>query len=387
MRGIVKFLLSLIVGIAIIWVGFWWYAEARLQSGFQGWADQQAAAGWKISYDSLKRGTSLTDAAINITNLSLTPPAGTTGETATFSLPTLALRIDALNPLVFHTDLPSKISMAIGNNIGVVINTGSIALSENLDPNTLFNRAAYPFRGGDLAASNIDILASEGSLLVLHIDSITSHADLNLQATSAGTAVSSQTAFDGIVLSPLLTRIASIPFDGKVTHLAFAGTFSGPVPDGLMNLASQIEAVPHDLAAQQQLIIPVIHKWASEGGSGKISLNLGIGPSTAQAAATVKFDANLQPNGTADLTADHLDQFTGAITNAYPQLQSNVVQAEAELTPYLTTTDQGGQSLGMHLTYGPAGVNINGQKVSDMPPTDWSTLENPPPSPSSPPPQ
>jgi hypothetical protein len=376
MRGVIKFLLSLIVVLALAWLGLWWYAQGRLQKGFEAWADTQATTGWKISYDSIQRGTSPLHAVVNITNLTLTPPAAG-GATGAITLPTFALRIDAANPLVFHSDLPNKISLQFGPDVDAVINTGSIALTENLDPAVLFNSAAYPFRGGDFAASNVDLLASQGSLLVLHIDAITSHADLNLGANSSATAMHTTTEIDGFALSPILTRIASIPFDGKINRLTVAATLSGPVPAGLPALVEQLRTVPEDTAAQQQLIIPIIHQWASQGGSGSISLGLAIGPSTAKADAAVKFDANLQPNGTADLTADHLDEFTATITAAYPQFQQQTAQAEALLTPYITTTDQGGQTLGINLAYGSPGVTINGTKVADMPPVDWTTLENP----------
>jgi hypothetical protein len=49
MRAVIKFLLGLILVLAIAWVGLWWYAEGRLQNGFEAWADTQATAGWKIS--------------------------------------------------------------------------------------------------------------------------------------------------------------------------------------------------------------------------------------------------------------------------------------------------------------------------------------------------
>jgi hypothetical protein len=314
-----------------------------------------------------------------VTDLTLTPPPDAAGQTGTITLPGLALRIDALNPLVFHTDLPNKISVAVGDNIGLAINTSSIALSENLDPNALFNKSIYPFRGGDFSAGNVDVLASEGSLLVLHIDSITSHADLNLAAGSADTAMSTTTSFTGIALSPLLTKVAQIPFNGQVSNLSLGLILSGPVPDNLHALAAQISAATAgDEAAQQKIIVPVVRKWASQGGSGSMSLGFTIGPSTAKADASVKFDANLQPSGTADLSADHLDEFTAAITSAYPQVQDTISQAEAQLTPYLTTTATGGQTLGMNATYGPPGVTINGTKVADMPPVNWDALENPP---------
>jgi hypothetical protein len=298
---------------------------------------------------------------------------------ATISLPAVTLRIHALNPLVFHTDLPNKIGFDFGK-FSLVCNTGSIALTENLDPGSLFNRAKDPFRGGDFNASDIDFLAS-GSLLVLHIDSIASHAELNLNAGPGDTAVFSRTAFDGVVISPLLTRLASIPFGGRLTHLEFSGRFSGPVPPDLADTMDQLGVQPNDLRNQQRLIMPVVHAWAVQGGSGAAQLNLILGPSTIDAAASVKFDANLQPNGTADLTADHLDQFTAALTNSYPALQDDIAEAEARFSQYLGNTDQGGQTLTMHLTYGTPGIMINGKKIADLPPIDWNTAVNPLPPP------
>jgi hypothetical protein len=376
MRGVIRFVFSLIIGIAIIWIGFWWYAEHRLQSGFAAWAEQQAADGWKVSYDSLQRGTSPMNAELTINRLSLTPPPGPNGEVVTVSLPSVGLRIAALNPLVFHTDLPNQIAISVGNNIGLMINTGSIALSENLDPGNLFNRHAYPFRGGDFAASNIQILAS--SLLVLHIDSLTSHADVNLMAGANAAAISSLTVLNGLALSPLLTRIGSVPFDGRLAQLSLAATFSGPVPDNLSGLADQLDAAPHAPQAQEDLLIPVIHKWAAAGGNGKLALHVLIGPSAIAASGNLAFDANLQPTGTADLSADRLGAFTTALTNAYPALQDDVAQAEAELSPYIGNTPQGGQTLTLHVNYGAGSVTINGQKVAAMPPLDWNALENPP---------
>jgi hypothetical protein len=381
MRAVIKFLLGLILVLAIAWVGLWWYAEGRLQNGFESWADTQATAGWKITYTALNRGTSPTQALLTITDLTLTPPADAAGETGTITLPGLALRIDALNPLVFHIDLPNKISVAVGNNVGLAINTSSIAITETLDPNALLNKAAYPFRGGDFAATNMDILASEGSLLVLHIDSISGHEDINPAAGNADTALASTAKFSGIALSPLFTKVAQIPFNGQVSSLSLGIILSGPVPDDLHGLVAQINAATASggVAAQQKIVIPVVRKWASQGGSGSMSLGLTIGPSTAKADAAVKFDANLQPAGTADLSADHLDEFTAAITSAYPQVQDTISQAEAQLTPYLTTTAAGGQTLGLNATYGPPGITINGAKVADMPPVNWDALENPPP--------
>ncbi len=379
MRGVLKFLLSLMIGIAIIWIGFWWYAQARLQSGFQAWAEQQAADGWKVSYDSMRRGTSPGNAELTINHLVLTPPPGPAGQTIAISLPSVVLRIAALNPLVFHTDLPNQITFAVGNGVDLVLNAASIEASENLDPNSIFDKHAYPFRGGDFAATNVQVLAT--SLLVLQIAQITSHADVNLKAGANATAFASTTTLDGLALSPLLTRIASVPFDGKLAHLSLAATLSGPLPEDIGKLADKLDALPHDRDAEQKLVVPIVRKWASQGGHGNVALNLLLGPSTINAGGNLSFDANLQPQGTADVGATRLGALTTALTNSYPALQDDIAQAEAELSPYISNTEQGGQTLGMHVVYGAGNVSINGQKVAAMPPLDWDALENPPPPP------
>jgi hypothetical protein len=378
-RAIVKFVLSLIVVFAIAWVGLWWYVQGRMQAGLQAWADNQAIAGWKISYDSLQRGTSPMQALVIINNLSVTPPPGPGGASVTLRMPDVRLSIDAMNPLVYQISLPGKISLDAGQNIGLVVNSDSIVSREMLDPNGLFDKAVYPFRGGDFSAGNVDILASEGSLLVLHVDRLVSHADLNAQAGSAGTALATTTTLSGVALSPLFSRIARIPFDGKIGTLGFSLSLSGPVPGDLAGLAGRLRAAgATDEVARRKLIMPVVHEWARAGGSGSFGVNLTVGPTTARGSAAVSFDARQQPTGTADLTADHLDAFTGAILDAYPQMQDSVSAAEAQLTPYLTTSDSGGQTLALHVVYGAAGVMVNGQKVADMPALNWQTLENPP---------
>jgi len=378
MRAVIKFVLTLILVAAIAWIGLWWYAQTRIQNGFEAWAEQQATHGITVAYSSLQRGTSPTEALVTITGLTITLPQTANGVQPVVTLPTLGLRIEAASPTVFHADLPNKITFNAGGNIDLAMNSGSIALSENLNPNALFDKTVYPFSGGDFAASDVDFLASSGSLLVLHLDSLTGHADLNLNAGSGDAAVNETVNVNGLALSPLMVHIASIPFDGKIDQLGFTLDLSGPVPPQIYGVPDAIRAVPHDEVAQQKIVMPIIHQWASQGGSGSLAVTLAIGPSTASADAAVKFDANLQPNGTANLTADHLDEFTSAITSAYPQVADTISAVEAELTPYISNSNQTGQTLTIHATYGNGAVNINGTKVAPLPPVDWNTLENPP---------
>jgi hypothetical protein len=381
MRGVIKFVLTLILVVALAWLGLWWYAQGRLQNGFQAWAEQQATHGVTVAYAGLQRGTSPTEASLAISNLTVTLPQTTNGTQAVITLPSLVMRIEAASPTVLHVDFPNKITVNAGGNLDLAINSGGIAASETLDPNALFNKNIYPFRAGDFSATNVDFLASSGSLLVLHVDSFTGHANINPNAGAGDTALGETLTLNGMALSPLMTRIASVPFGGKIDQLTTTIDLSGPVPPQIYTLPDQIRAAQHDTIAQQKLVVPIIHQWASAGGSGSIGLTLAIGPSTASANAAVKFDANLQPEGTANATANHLDQFTAAIVNAYPQLQDNIAAAEAQLTPYITTTGPSGQTLTIHTTYGAGAVTINGTKVTTLPNINWTTLENPTPAP------
>ncbi len=379
MRGLIRFFSGLIVILAIIWGGLWWYAEGRLQSGFTAWGDLYASKGWKIAYDGMHKGTSPLAATLQIDNLILSPPPDVEGLTGTITLPSVTLRIDALDPLVLHTDLPPKILASISpNNADIAVTFGAAAASATLDPHAVFSKTGDPYRSGRFTASNVDVLAS-GSLLVLHVDAIDTHFAFNPDAGAAAPALNSSETVDGFALSPILTRLASIPFDGKISHLAFGLKLSGPVPDHLAGIADQFEAIPHDdFADQQKLLAPLVHQWAVQGGNGAVTVNAVVGPSTLAADAAVAFDANVQPAGTANLTADHIDEFTGALTAAYPALQAYVLQGEAMLSDYISSTDQGGQTLAMHAMYGAAGVMVNGKKISEMEKLDWTALENPP---------
>jgi hypothetical protein len=379
MRGVIAFVFTLIVVVVIAWLGLWWYAEGRLQAGFEAWAKTAAAQGGNVTYSGIQRGTSPQEAVVTVNDLAITLPATGVAAQPVISLPTLGLRIEAASPTTLHLDLPNKISFSAGPNLGFAMNSGSIAETISLNANALFNKSALAYHGGDFAASDVDFLASSGSLLVLHVDGINGHVDFNTEATSGQTALDETLTINGAALSPMMTKFASVPFNGQITTFGFKLNVSGPVPPQVLSLPAQLRADQTDPVAEEKLVMPLVHQWASQGGNGSIGLILAIGPSTASADASLKFDANLQPEGTANLTADHLDAFASAITNAYPQVADSIAQAEAQLTPYITTNSTTGQTLIMHATYGAGSVSINGTKVAPLPPVDWNTLENPPP--------
>ena len=380
MRFFLRSLIGLVILLAIAWFGLWWYAEGRMQSGFAAWADQVAVEGGQVSYDSLRRGTSPAAAAITLGNVHITlPPASPGGQSAVLTLPSLGFRIEMLRPLLLHVDLPNRLNAGF-NGVDAVVSFGNVMQTEELDPHVLLGHGKAPLRSGDFVASDVDVLASGGSLLVLHMDGVQAHVRFDSRAGATGVALDARFSADGIAPSPLVARLLSVPFGGKVAHLTYGVRLSGPVPADLPALVSQVDSLPPgDLAGRRQLLAPRLRAWAAGGGNGTLSAAVTVGPTTANAGGTVKFDANVQPEGTADLTADHLDQLTAALTDAYPQLQEAIAGLEARLSPYLTSSDQGGQSLALHAVYGAGAVTINGQKAGAMPVLDWNALENPAP--------
>lgn len=380
MRTFVKFLLGLILVLVLAWIGLWWYAEARMASGLTDWAKQMSANnGVNISYDSVQRGSSPFAATATLTHLRVVLGTSETNP-VTLSLASLELEMDAADPLQVHFDLPPQINFTTPRG-NASLTFGSIDATEQLDPQALFNSKLPAFRANHIDARNIGLLAS-GSLLILHADRFTSDSSVNRNAGPKQTALSASEQLDGLAISPLLTTLGHIPFDGKLSELGLTLNLTGPVPANWQQTITQLQATPaDDRATRRKLAVQELHDWAANGGSGSASLTATVGPMTLNASGTLGFDANVQPNGKAEVNANHLDAFTSALTDAYPNLQGAIAVIEAHLSPYLSTTPTGGQTLTLHVTYGKPNVTINGQPVAPMPPVDWTRLEAPTPAP------
>lgn len=376
MRSMVRLAVGVVVVLAVVWGGLWWYIEGRLQDALATNAMLRNTNDGSsvVSYDSITKGTNPLTASATLHNLRWSLRAPGDDATSVISLAQVTISIDAFNPLVMQFGLPNRIDVSTPKGAGAAT-FGSIAISMGLNPHALFNRQIYAVTGQIMAIHDINGLVA-GNFPFVHIEDITGHETVNAGAGANGTALAAEDSIDGIALPPMLVAMAHIPFGGKITHIGFSTTLSGPIDwSGLMNQLHTPQLSQDD---RQKIIIQAAHAWAAQGGSGKIGLSLAVGPSTLNANGSVLFDNNAQPSGTADAAADHLDALTAAITNAYPQVQQSVVNIEAQLSPYLTTTDAGGQMLNVHVVYGKPGVLVNGTKKADMPPLDWAKLENPP---------
>jgi hypothetical protein len=380
MRAIIKPLAAVVIIVVAAWLGLWWFAQRELENGFTQWAKGLSSGGdVQVSYDSIEPSGSPLVAMLTVNNLRVVVQPSPAAAPLVVTLPAFAMEIDATAPLLLHFVLPNRIN--IGADHGdFVLTFGSIAQTERLDLSALLRREPAPFSAMDTKARNIDLLASSGSLMVLHADSYQTHNIFNRQAGAGQSAFTSSGAVEGMAVSPLLTRLASIPFDGRIAHLGWDLNLNGPEPADWAALAARYKAVPaDDSGGRTRIIAQALHDWAAQGGTGAGTIDLAVGPSTLHAAGDVAFDAQVQPKGHANLIADHLDAFAAAIVAAYPQVQDTVHAMEARLSPYLSSTPQGGQTLTFKAAYGNGAVMVNGQKIGSLPPVNWSQLETAPP--------
>ncbi|MBU6426512.1 MAG: DUF2125 domain-containing protein [Rhodospirillales bacterium] len=378
MRGFIKGLAGLIVLVVLAWLGVWLYAEMRLKQLVAAEINRANASGTvQISYDKLTTSDSPLVASVTLAHPSWTSqPAPGTGQIS-LRAASIGAHIDLFTPLLLHVDMPQSIAITTPRASGAL--TFAVAgITEKLSPSVWTGNTDNPITGGDARFAGINLLASNGSLQVAQIDSLVLHEALNAKAGPGQTAMSLKEMMNHFQLSPIIARLINLPFNGQIAYLGLSARLSGPLD--WQSIANQAATLPPG-AAREHFMLQSLHQWALAGGSGQGKLTLTLGPSQLKAAGSVKFDSAGQPSGTASLTTNHLDQFTGAIISAYPGLQDWISQFEARFSPYLSTTDTGGQVLTMNTVYGKNGVVINGNKTGDMPPLDWNNLLNPPPAP------
>jgi hypothetical protein len=350
-----------------------------MQAGVAAWIANTAAANHaQITYDSLTRSRSPMVASVTLTNLRFA-----TGSDSpvpiTVTLPVFALEIDAADPLLLHVKLPPQINFT-GARGDASVTFGGTQVDYQIDPQAIFSPAVSPLRDEEADAQNINFLASGGSLQVLHIDSFQQQGTVNDAAGAGQSAASATAALQGIALSPLLTKLGGLPFNGQIAQIGFTVNIDGPIAGGWKGLVSSLNALPAaDRADRSKLVIHAMHDWAARGGTAAGSFSVTVGPSTLNADANVGFDPNVQPVGTAYVTANHLDALSAGVTAAYPQTQTAINAGEAHLSPYLSTDPANGQVLTLHVTYGGGTVSINGNKVGALPEVNWVTLETTPP--------
>lgn len=369
MRSVISGIVGVIILLVIAWLGFWFYAEMRVKQIVTAKIEQLNSTGnEKIIYAKLVTGNSPLTASVTLVQPNISVQLNPTIPAVNISATRIGAHVDLLNPLTLVLDIPLSISMNY-NGVSEVLTFKSAQATEALSPSVWLGNATNPILGGESDFSGINLLTSNGSLQVVQIGRLSTHTTTNAQANNSQTALAFTCDIQNVQISPILTRLFNIPFNGAIGQLSTSLTLSGPLNwEQLSNLSTASETEDQRTKA----LLQAMHGWAQADGHAQGSLNLQLGPSLMQTNFTLGFDQQTQPKGTMNIFANHLGQFFNEVASAYPGTQDWINQIVTVLGPYLSNTAQDGQTLNLNTLYGHNGVFINGQKMADMPKLNWN---------------
>lgn len=375
MRGLVRFLLLLLVMTAIFWLGLWWYAEGRLELAVDQSVTAMRKAGWTVSHGPVIRGTSPLRAQVMVEDIKLTPP-DRTGRAPNVVLPGVLLRVRPSAPLTLDLALPTewRIGLAAGPQLSVRFAT--IRDSYQFDLKAVLDRDPNPVRSGTFRATGMRVDGANTNFTLVSIAGLEATGIRDPLAGTSATAFSMHEKLTGVALSPIFTTLGNLPFDGKLKELTLDFTMSGPPihvphdllpPSGAENLAAGSEAA----LAAWKIIGPAVHDWAAAGGHGTFGLGLKLGPLDARESGTFGFDDSTQPTAKVHLVADGLDATLGAIASRYPDMVDDISRLTAASAPYMSKGPKGGQRLKIDLELAHGVLSANGNKLVDVPRVVW----------------
>lgn len=376
MSKVIKWIAAIVVLLIILWIAFWVYAQMQLKDVIQNKISMVNSTGQEhISYERITTSSSPFVISVTLINPSLTKPAMDGVPPTQLSTAYLGASLSLFHPLTLNETIAPRFDIHVGENAGVVI-FGQIKSTNTLRPSVWWGNVSNPIVESDSQISNMQVLGSNGSLSLVTIGAIKAHETIGPNTTTAAqVAAIVNMSMDHLQVAPTFTEMLHLPFGGEIKHLDTSFTIFGPFD--VQALSKTLNQTPDD--QRHKVLISDIQSWAAAGGHMLADLNLEVGPSTLTTNMAVGFDKQAQPNGTANVNANHLDQFTAALVAAYPEMQSKITQMQASLAPYLSTTTQGGQVLTMQTVFGQKGVTINGKQTSTTPVTiNWEALENPP---------
>lgn len=378
MRRFIMGVAGLVILLALAWLGLWFYAEMRLKQLVEAKVEQINSSGnGHVTYSGLTTSSSPLVAGITMLAPQLTLAFSPSASPVTVNAARIGAHINLLHPLTLHIDIPLKIMM---NGLGApaVLTFATATITETLTPSVWQGDTSNPIAAGDADYTGINLLASNGSLQVIQIDHLDLRQALNASAGTDQPALVLSGDMQGLRVSPILTRLFALPFNGEINSLSASLTMSGPL--NWEQIAKQ-QANLQDDDQRTKFLFQTFHQWAESNGHAQGQIGLWVGPAHMQTHFTLAFDKQVQPEGKVDVNADHLGEFASTLVAAYPDLQPSISQLQATLAPYVATTTSNGHALTLHVTYGQNGVFVNGKKTGTPPPLDWNSLLNvaPPP--------
>lgn len=371
MRRVFAGLAGAVVFIILAWIGVWFYAEMRLQQLVEAKINQINSTGHEqVTYDRLETSKSPLVAGLTLINPQMKVTVDPSEPPVVISTARLGAHINLFHPLTLH--IVPALRVTLTNQGGsFVIAAAKARITERLNPSVWQGNTLAPVSSGSAVFTQINTLASNGSLELAQIDSLSVHETLNVRAGKDHPAITMTENMQNFRLSPLLTKLFGLPFNGQINDMNLSLMMSGPL--NWQEIAKQ-ETASLDDNQRTKLLLGYLHQWAEAGGHANGSLNIWVGPTRLRTGFTLGFDKQTQPEGDTKIIANNLGEFSNALVTAYPGLQGWVSVFQAELAPYISTTPQNGQMLNLHIKYGQDGVFVGDKKTGAMPHLDWQAL-------------
>jgi hypothetical protein len=365
MRGLFRFLILLIVVLAIAYLGAWWYVQGRMAEAFRAQEQILRQAGWTVSHGATTRGTSPLAATFSVADLAVTPPA-TGMATPRITLPNIMMRARITAPFTLDVVLPLAWQIEMSQGPAFTLKFATISDHYNFDPNALFNHAPDPLRQADWNFTGMRMDSANTNFTLISVASFAGLLTRNPHADKNSTALTVHETLTGLALSPIFVTLGHLPFDGKLGALGIDAVLSGPqlapVDAGTM---------PGDELAAWQTIGPVIHDWAQAGGHGSFDLMVELGPLNAKTHGNFGFDSSVQPDGKATLVADGVGAFLGDIATAYPAAVGMISVLTAQTAPYMSKGAANAQRLTVDFGLAGGVLTANGKNAATVPPVVW----------------
>lgn len=366
-------LIILIILIIILWIAFWFYAENHLKQAVEANIAKINKSGVEsVSYTGITTSSSPLVVSVKLVDPVLTI-AIPQKQPIIIRAPYAGATLSLLHPLTLTGMVPLRMDLLVGQNQAAITFAHAVDIN-TLAPGVWWGDFSNPITHTQQDFSDIQLLGSNGSMALVRIDTLNIDETVHTQTTAQQSAVTIHVAMAGLQVAAPFTQLLRLPFNGEITQLNTAFTASGPFDFVAFDKQFK-QLAPQD---RGKFLFTNLHQWASAGGHALWTMTLIMGPSTLNSALTLGFDKQAQPEGSLNVTANHLDQFSASLISAYPQATDQINQVQAQLAPYLTTTTEGGKVLGLHVVFNSNGSFVNGTRTENAPSEpiiDWKTLE------------
>lgn len=311
--------LVLLVVLAAVHTGLWWFATGRLETELAAWQAQRSAAGWTVAAGQPVRAGWPLAAAIQVPDVALTGGDADLPGGFAWRAARLELSVALLRPRLLNARAAGAQHLRLAALPDIAFTAERFELSVPLDP-------GVPARSVDLAAVGLHATLPAGPC---DIGTLAAHVDTRPAAVQGENAVTMTASAEAIGMPPLPDG-RSWPLGPRIASVSLDAALTGPLP-GAPDLAIRAAA------------------WRDGGGTLVVRrLALGWGPLGLSGSATMALDEHMQPMGAATARLVGYDATLDALAAAGAMTPRAAMAAKGVLT-ILARTPEGGGSLRVEL--------------------------------------